>query len=99
MGTAALIIPNEEIEDIVKIVKALEESDLLIKSAGETIQSEAKEEEKRIFLGIFLGHNLWRNMLPDKGVIWSGEEIIRAGQDFYYRLIIWIILNTKILTK
>ena len=37
-----LIISNEEINDIMKIVKSLEESDLLIKSVSETIKNEAK---------------------------------------------------------
>ena len=39
----ALIISNEEINDIVKIVKSLEESDLLIKHVSETIKNEAKK--------------------------------------------------------
>ena len=38
----ALIISNEEIEDIMKIVKSLEESGLLTKDVRETIKNEAK---------------------------------------------------------
>ena len=41
-GTTALIILNEEMEDIMKIVKLLEESGLLIKEISETIKNEAK---------------------------------------------------------
>ena len=37
-----LMIINEEMNDIMKIVKSLEESDLLIKGAGETIKNEVK---------------------------------------------------------
>ena len=41
-------------EDIMKIVKYLEESGLLIKGVNETIQNEAKEQ-KWGFLGMLLG--------------------------------------------
>ena len=40
--------------DIIKIIKSLEESDLLIKDVSETIQNEAKEQ-KGGFLGMLLG--------------------------------------------
>ena len=42
-STTALIISNEEIEDIMKIVKSFKESGLLIKEINETIKNEAKE--------------------------------------------------------
>ena len=41
-GTTALIITNEEMEDIMKVVKSLGESGLLIKGTSETIENEAK---------------------------------------------------------
>ena len=41
-GTATLIISNDEMEDIMKIVKSLEDSSLLIKGVSGTIQNEAK---------------------------------------------------------
>ena len=37
-GTTALIISNKEMNDIMKIVKSLEESGLLIKDTNETIK-------------------------------------------------------------
>ena len=40
-----LIISNEEMDGIMKIVKSLEESSLLIKGVSETIQNEKKEQE------------------------------------------------------
>ena len=46
-GTTTLIICNEEMEDIMKIVKSLEESGLLIKGVSETIQNEAKQKKKK----------------------------------------------------
>ena len=47
------IISNEEMNDIVKIVKSLEESSLLIKEVSETIKNEAKEQ-KWVFLAVLL---------------------------------------------
>ena len=44
-GTTALIISNEEMEDIMKIVKSLEESRLLVKGISETIKNETKEQK------------------------------------------------------
>ena len=42
-GNTTLIISNEEMNNIMKIVKSLEESGLLIKEVSETIKNEAKE--------------------------------------------------------
>ena len=53
-GTTALIILNEEIEDILKILKSLEESQLLIQRISETIKNETKEQKGR-FLSMLLG--------------------------------------------
>ena len=41
-GTIALIISNDEMEDIMKIVKYLEDSGLLLQGVSKTIQNEAK---------------------------------------------------------
>ena len=43
-GTTTLIISNEEMNDVMKIVTSLEESRLLIKSVSKTIKNEAKEQ-------------------------------------------------------
>ena len=43
--TTALIISNEEMNDIMNIVKSLEESSLFIKCVSETIKNEAKEQK------------------------------------------------------
>ena len=52
-GFTTLIISNKEINDIMKIVKSLEESGLLIKSVSETIKNEPKEQKGQ-FLGMLL---------------------------------------------
>ena len=80
-GFATLIISNEEINDIVKIVKSLEESGLLIKGVSETIKN-GEKEQKGGFLRMFLGTlaaSLLGNLLPGKGTIRSDEGTIRAG--------------------
>ena len=42
-GTTTLIITNKEINDVIKIIKSLEEFGLLIKGVSEAIQNGAKE--------------------------------------------------------
>ena len=83
-GVTILIILNEEMNGIMKIVKYLEESDLLIKSISETIKNDAKEQN-RGFLGMLLStldaSLLW-NLLTGKGKVRAGKEGIRAGQNF-----------------
>ena len=49
-----LIISNDEIEDIIKIVKSLEDSGLLVEGETETVQNEVKEHKGR-FLIMLLG--------------------------------------------
>ena len=53
-GTTTLIIFNEEMNDVVKMIKSLEETGLLIKGVSETIENEVKQQ-KRGFLGMLLG--------------------------------------------
>ena len=79
-----LIISNEEMDDIMKIIKSFEESGLFIKNVSETIQYEGKEQ-KGGFLGMLLGTlgaSLSGNLLTGKGTIIAGEGTIRSGQDF-----------------
>ena len=82
-----LIILNDEMNDILKIVKSLEDSGVLLKGVSETIQHEAKEQRGG-FLTLLLG-NLGASLLGDlltkklsgKGVIRAGEGAIRAGEE------------------
>ena len=53
-GSKALIMSNDEIKDIIKIVKTLKDSGLLLKRVSETIQNEAKKQ-KGGFLSMLLG--------------------------------------------
>ena len=45
-GNTTLIISNADMNNIVKIIKLLEESDLLIRRVSETTKTEAKEKKK-----------------------------------------------------
>ena len=87
-NTITLIISNNAMEDIIKIVKSLEVSGLLLKEATETVQKEVKEQ-KGGFLSILLGTlgaSLLGNILAGKGINRAGkginrveERIVRAG--------------------
>ena len=71
-----LIISNEKMIDIMKIVKSYEESGLLIKDFSETINNEEKKQ-KRGFLGILLGFldtSLLGNILTSKGRTRSAQD-------------------------
>ena len=73
-GTTALIISNNKIEYIMKKVKSLEDSGLLLKGGSETIQNEAKEQ-KEGFLSMLLGTlsaSLSGNVLAGKGINRAG---------------------------
>ena len=65
-GITTLKISNEEINNIMKIAKPLEESGLLIKIVSKTIKNAAKEKKGGFFskllgtLGTGLLGNLWQ---------------------------------------
>ena len=80
-NTTTLIISNDEIEDIIKIVKSLEDSGLLLKGVTETVQNEVKEQ-KGGFLSMLLGTlgaSLLENILTVQGINRAGEGIVRDG--------------------
>ena len=72
---------NDEIKDIIQIVKSLEGSGLLLKGVSETIKNEAKKQKEgfiKVLLGT-LGAGLLGNILAGKGMNRAGEGIVRAG--------------------
>ena len=79
-GTTTLIISNEEMSDIMKIVKSLKESRLLIKDVSETIRHEEKEQKGR-FIGMLLS-SLLGSALTGRGAIRGDEGTTRAGENF-----------------
>ena len=73
-GNRTLIISNEEMNDILKIVQALENSNILQKGVPKTIKNETKEH-KGGFLNMLLGTLgaiLVGNLLTGKGIVRAG---------------------------
>ena len=67
--------------DKMKIVQALEDSNTFLKGVSETIKNETKEQ-KGGFLSMLLGTlgaSLLGNLLTGKGIVRAGEGIVRAG--------------------
>ena len=48
-GNTTLIISNEEMNDVIKVVQALEDSNILLKGVTETIKNETKEQKGEFF--------------------------------------------------
>ena len=74
-NTTTVIMSCNEMEDIIKIAKSLEDSYLLLKGVSETIEIEAKEL-KGGFLSMLLGTlgaNLLGNILDCKGDIATSQ--------------------------
>ena len=73
-----LIISNEWMKDIIKILKSLDESDLLIKGVCESIENEASEQKGGFLEYIFrhIKSSLLASLLEGKGFIWAGKGTI-----------------------
>ena len=82
-GTTTLIISNEEMNDIMKILQAFEDSNILLKGGPETFEDETKKQ-KGEFLSMLLGTlgtSLLGNLLSEKGIARAGpgKGIAKAG--------------------
>ena len=86
-GTTTLTVSNKEMNDIMKIVQAYENYNILLKGVTEIIKNETKEQHEG-FLGILvvtLGSILLGNLLSGKGIVRAssgnkkGKRIVRAG--------------------
>ena len=77
-----LIIEQEDMKYIMKIIKALENSGILLKGVSKTIKNETKEQRGG-FLSMLLGTlgaSLLGNLLTGgKGIMRAGDGIVRAG--------------------
>ena len=77
-----LIIEQEDMKDIMKIIKELENSDILLKGVSKTIENEIKEQRGG-FLSMLLGTlgaSLLGNLLTGKGIMRAGDGIVTAGE-------------------
>ena len=77
-----LIIGQEDMNDIIKIIEALENSGILLKGVIKTIENETKEQRGG-FLSMLLdtlGASLLDNLLTGgKGIMRAGDGIVRPG--------------------
>ena len=86
-GTTTLTISNEEINDIMKIIQALEDSDIPLKGVTKKIKNERKEQKGGVLSMLLgtLGASLLRNLLSGKGIVRAGygskqgEGIVKTG--------------------
>ena len=76
-----LIISNDEMEDILKIVKSFEDSGILLEGVSETIKNEAKEQKGGFLSMLFrtLDASLLGNILSGKGFMRAGKRTTRVG--------------------
>ena len=85
-----LIIEQKDMNDIIKIIEALESSGILLRGVTKTIENEIKEQ-RGVFLSMLLGTlraSLLGNLLTsgkdmmraDEGIVRAGKGIVRAGE-------------------
>ena len=79
--TTTLLLSNEEMNDIMKMVQALQDSNILLKGVNKKTKNETKEQ-KGGFLSMLLGTlgaSLLGNLLTGKAVVRTDEGTIRVG--------------------
>ena len=78
-----LIIEQEDMNDIIKIIEALENSGIFLKGVTKMIENETKEQRGG-FLSMLpgtLGASLSGNLLTGgKGMMRAGDGMVRAGK-------------------
>ena len=74
-GTMPLIISNKEMNDIRKIIQALEDSNIFLKGVTKTIKIERKEQKGGLLSLLLdtLGGSLLGNILAGKGIVRAGS--------------------------
>ena len=73
-GMTTLIITNKEVNDMMKIIKAFDDSGVLLKDVTKTIKNKTKEQRGgllEMLLGS-LGASLLGNILAGKGIVIAG---------------------------
>ena len=72
-----LIIEEEDIQDVIKIIK-----ELLLKGVSKTIENEIKEQRGGLLSMLLgtLGASLLGNLLTGKGIMRAGDGIVRPGE-------------------
>ena len=81
-GNKTLIISNNDLNDLIKIITALEKHDILLKGTNKTIKNKIRKQEGG-FLSMLLGTvgaSLLGNLLTGKGLYRTGQGMYRTGQ-------------------
>ena len=84
-NNTTLIISNKEMDDLIKIVKSLEDSGLSLKGITESVQNELKEQ-KGGFLSMLLGTlgaSLLGNLLTGKGAFHARKRVNKKGKGIH----------------
>ena len=84
-NNTTLIISNKDMDDLIKIVKSLEDSGLLLKGVTESVQNEIKEQ-KGGFLSMLLGTlgaSLLGNLSTGKGTFHAGKGVNKNGKGIH----------------
>ena len=89
LQTTTLIISKKEMNDIMKIVQALKDSNILLKGVTKTFKNEIKKQKGGFLsrLLVTLGASLLGNLLSGKGIVRAGyghpskkgKGIVRTG--------------------
>ena len=76
-----IIIEQEDMKDIMKIIEALGNSGILLKGVSKTIENETKEQRSGLLSMLLgtLGASLLGNLLTGKVIMRAGDGIVRAG--------------------
>ena len=84
-NNTTLIISNKDMDDLIKIVKSLQDSGLLLKRITESVQNEIKEQ-KGGFLSMLLGTlgaRLLGNLLTGKGAFHARKRVNKKGKGIH----------------
>ena len=84
-NNTTLIISNKDMDDLIKIVKSLEDSGLLLKGITESVQNEIKEQ-KCGFISMLLGAlgaSLLGNLLTGKGAFHARKRVNKKGKGIH----------------
>ena len=84
-GLKTLVISNDDIQDVLKIVKSLADSGVLLKGVTETIHNDISEQIDGFLLMLLgtLGASLLGDLLTKN---LSGKGTVRAGQGIKKKL-------------
>ena len=84
-NNTTLILSNKDMDDLIKIVKSLEDSGLLLKGITESVQNEIKEQKGGFFSMLLgtLGASLLGNLLTGKGAFHAKKRVNKKGKGIH----------------